>query len=199
MSLGGSVLPGQAAVAVSQEGSSCACRYSPDRQCPGLEGSCFLPFDQLCFLSRTLSFTIFLILFLAFFETPSSLTRTADVRYRSLPWEPPCGLTEAVELLCLLVFAADVSVKVRQAVGGTRMSTLLPPQGGGSGWLCCWGWAAQRALGAGEGLAFGRGDPQLHKRTHGLFSQSTLPSLKRRRCEVERQTAARGHLILASV
>ncbi|XP_013006303.1 two pore channel protein 2 isoform X1 [Cavia porcellus] len=66
-------------------------------------------YSNLC--QRTLSFTIFLILFLAFFETPSSLTRTADVRYRSLPWEPPCGLTEAVELLCLLVFAADVSVK----------------------------------------------------------------------------------------
>ncbi|XP_021541268.1 two pore calcium channel protein 2 [Neomonachus schauinslandi] len=58
-----------------------------------------------------LSFTIFLILFLAFIETPSSLTSTADVRYRSAPWDPPCGLTESVEVLCLLVFAADVSVK----------------------------------------------------------------------------------------
>ncbi|XP_013369590.1 PREDICTED: two pore calcium channel protein 2 isoform X3 [Chinchilla lanigera] len=66
-------------------------------------------YSNLC--QRTLSFTIFLILFLAFIETPSSLTRSADVRYRSLPWEPPCGLTEAVELLCLLVFVADVSVK----------------------------------------------------------------------------------------
>jgi two pore calcium channel protein 2 len=54
-----------------------------------------------------------LILALAFIETPSSFTRTADVRYRSLPWEPPCGLTEGVEALCLLVFLADVSVKVR--------------------------------------------------------------------------------------
>nr|XP_054367771.1 two pore channel protein 2 isoform X5 [Mirounga angustirostris] len=60
---------------------------------------------------RILSFTIFLILFLAFIETPSSLTSTADVRYRSAPWDPPCGLTESVEVLCLLVFAADVSVK----------------------------------------------------------------------------------------
>ncbi|XP_025734063.1 two pore channel protein 2 isoform X1 [Callorhinus ursinus] len=58
-----------------------------------------------------LSFTIFLILFLAFIETPSSLTSTADVRYRSAPWDPPCGLTESVEVLCLLVFVADVSVK----------------------------------------------------------------------------------------
>ncbi|XP_058925311.1 two pore channel protein 2 isoform X1 [Kogia breviceps] len=58
-----------------------------------------------------LSFTIFLILALAFVETPSSLTSTSDVRYRSAPWEPPCGLTEGIEALCLLVFAADVSVK----------------------------------------------------------------------------------------
>ncbi|XP_039091381.1 two pore calcium channel protein 2 isoform X2 [Hyaena hyaena] len=59
----------------------------------------------------TLSFTISLILLLAFIETPSSLTSTADVRYRSAPWDPPCGLTEGIELLCLLVFVADVSVK----------------------------------------------------------------------------------------
>ncbi|XP_007466035.1 PREDICTED: two pore calcium channel protein 2 [Lipotes vexillifer] len=58
-----------------------------------------------------LSFTTFLILALAFIETPSSLTSTSDVRYRPAPWEPPCGLTEGVEALCLLVFAADVSVK----------------------------------------------------------------------------------------
>ncbi|XP_047374996.1 two pore channel protein 2 isoform X1 [Sciurus carolinensis] len=60
---------------------------------------------------RALNLTIFLILALAFIETPSSFTRTADVRFRSLRWEPPCGLTEAVEGLCLLVFMADVTVK----------------------------------------------------------------------------------------
>uniref|UniRef100_A0A8C9P799 Two pore channel protein 2 n=1 Tax=Spermophilus dauricus TaxID=99837 RepID=A0A8C9P799_SPEDA len=60
---------------------------------------------------RILNFTIFCILALAFIETPCSLTKTADVRYRSLHWEPPCGLTEGVEGLCLLVFMADVSVK----------------------------------------------------------------------------------------
>ncbi|XP_058382176.1 two pore channel protein 2 isoform X1 [Diceros bicornis minor] len=58
-----------------------------------------------------LSLTIFLILSLAFIETPSSLTSTSDVRYRSAPWDPPCGLTEGVEVLCLLVFVADVTVK----------------------------------------------------------------------------------------
>ncbi|XP_058160999.1 two pore channel protein 2 isoform X2 [Dasypus novemcinctus] len=60
---------------------------------------------------RILGFAIFLILCLAFIETPSSFTSTSDVRYRAKPWEPPCGLTESVELLCLLVFVADVSVK----------------------------------------------------------------------------------------
>ncbi|KAJ7344580.1 hypothetical protein JRQ81_000530 [Phrynocephalus forsythii] len=55
--------------------------------------------------------TITLILALAFIETPSSLTITSDVRYRSEAWEPPCGLTESVELLCFLIFIADVSVK----------------------------------------------------------------------------------------
>ncbi|XP_037694629.1 two pore calcium channel protein 2 [Choloepus didactylus] len=60
---------------------------------------------------RILGFAIFLILCLAFVETPSSLTSTSDVRYRAKPWEPPCGLTESVELLCLLVFVADVTVK----------------------------------------------------------------------------------------
>ncbi|XP_024902062.1 two pore calcium channel protein 2 [Pteropus alecto] len=58
-----------------------------------------------------LSFVIFLILVLAFIETPSSLTSTSDVRYRSPPWDPPCGLTESIEGLCLLVFVADLSVK----------------------------------------------------------------------------------------
>ncbi|ELK24238.1 Two pore calcium channel protein 2 [Myotis davidii] len=58
-----------------------------------------------------LGFIIFLILFLAFIETPSSFTSTSDVRYRSQPWNPPCGLTESVEVVCLLGFATDLSVK----------------------------------------------------------------------------------------
>ncbi|KAM6158104.1 two pore channel protein 2 [Rhynchocyon petersi] len=63
------------------------------------------------FCQGVLSFTIFLILCLAFVETPSSLTMSSDVRYRTQAWEPPCGLTESVELLCLLVFVTDVSMK----------------------------------------------------------------------------------------
>uniref|UniRef100_A0A670IDP5 Two pore channel protein 2 n=1 Tax=Podarcis muralis TaxID=64176 RepID=A0A670IDP5_PODMU len=60
---------------------------------------------------RILIATITLILALAFIETPSSFTVTSDIRYRLKPWEPPCGLTESIELLCFLVFIADVSVK----------------------------------------------------------------------------------------
>uniref|UniRef100_A0A8C6ZQV5 Ion transport domain-containing protein n=1 Tax=Nothoprocta perdicaria TaxID=30464 RepID=A0A8C6ZQV5_NOTPE len=58
-----------------------------------------------------LGLTITVILALAFVETPSSLTVTSDVRYRLPPWDPPCGLTESIELLCFLVFVFDVSVK----------------------------------------------------------------------------------------
>ncbi|XP_028916058.1 two pore calcium channel protein 2 isoform X2 [Ornithorhynchus anatinus] len=60
---------------------------------------------------RISSFNIFLILALAFIETPSSLTVTSDVRYRRPPWEPPCGLTESFEMFCFLIFIADVSMK----------------------------------------------------------------------------------------
>ncbi|XP_053922706.1 two pore channel protein 2 isoform X1 [Cuculus canorus] len=58
-----------------------------------------------------LSLTITIILALAFIEKPSSLTVTSDVRYRLPAWNPPCGLTESIELLCFLVFMVDVSVK----------------------------------------------------------------------------------------
>ncbi|XP_009079303.1 PREDICTED: two pore calcium channel protein 2, partial [Acanthisitta chloris] len=67
------------------------------------------------YYSRTcqwiLSLTITIILALAFIEKPSSLTLTSDVRYRLPAWNPPCGLTESIELLCFLVFLVDVSVK----------------------------------------------------------------------------------------
>ncbi|NWU62061.1 TPC2 protein, partial [Pterocles burchelli] len=67
------------------------------------------------YYSRTcqwiLSLTITIILALAFVEKPSSLTITSDVRYRLPAWNPPCGLTESIELLCFLVFVVDVSVK----------------------------------------------------------------------------------------
>ncbi|XP_008104250.1 two pore channel protein 2 isoform X1 [Anolis carolinensis] len=66
-------------------------------------------YSEVC--QRILIVTITLILILAFIEKPSSLTVTSDVRYRSEAWEPPCGLTESIELLCFVVFIVDVSVK----------------------------------------------------------------------------------------
>uniref|UniRef100_A0A8C3XWL9 Two pore channel protein 2 n=1 Tax=Chelydra serpentina TaxID=8475 RepID=A0A8C3XWL9_CHESE len=66
-------------------------------------------YSKIC--QWVLSLTITLILALAFIETPSSLTITSDIRYRGTAWEPPCGLTESIELICFLVFIADVSVK----------------------------------------------------------------------------------------
>ncbi|XP_066043555.1 two pore channel protein 2 isoform X5 [Chamaea fasciata] len=67
------------------------------------------------YYSRTcqwiLSLIITVILALAFIEEPSSLTVTSDVRFRLPAWNPPCGLTESIELLCFLGFMVDVSVK----------------------------------------------------------------------------------------
>ncbi|XP_069595858.1 two pore channel protein 2 isoform X1 [Ranitomeya imitator] len=66
-------------------------------------------YSDLC--QWILNVTIFVNLALAFVETPSSLTLTSDVRYRKAAWEPPCGLTESVELITFLLFIADLSVK----------------------------------------------------------------------------------------
>uniref|UniRef100_A0A8C6ID18 Two pore channel protein 2 n=1 Tax=Mus spicilegus TaxID=10103 RepID=A0A8C6ID18_MUSSI len=76
-------------------------------------------YSNVC--QRVLGFIIFLILILAFVEVPSSFTKTADVRYRSQPWQPPCGLTETIEAFCLLAFLVDLSVKP------LRMRRLLRP------------------------------------------------------------------------
>ncbi|XP_067902634.1 two pore channel protein 2 isoform X2 [Heterodontus francisci] len=54
---------------------------------------------------------IFVILALAFFEKPSSLSVTSDLRFRHVFWEPPCGLTEGIEAFCLLLFIVDVVIK----------------------------------------------------------------------------------------
>ncbi|KAJ3594112.1 hypothetical protein NHX12_006444 [Muraenolepis orangiensis] len=58
-----------------------------------------------------LGLSIGVLLLLAFVEHPSSLSSTSDPRYRLPSWEPPCGLTEGIEALCLLVFALDLAVK----------------------------------------------------------------------------------------
>ncbi|CAK6970452.1 two pore channel protein 2 [Scomber scombrus] len=59
-----------------------------------------------------LGLNIAVLLLLAFVERPSSLSITSDPRYRhSSPWEPPCGLTESIEIVCLLIFSLDLAVK----------------------------------------------------------------------------------------
>ncbi|XP_030622297.1 two pore channel protein 2 [Chanos chanos] len=58
-----------------------------------------------------LGITIAVILALAFMERPSSLSRTSDLRVRIDRWEPPCGLTEAIEMVCLCIFTLDITVK----------------------------------------------------------------------------------------
>ncbi|XP_058485995.1 two pore channel protein 2 [Solea solea] len=58
-----------------------------------------------------LGLSIAVLLLLAFVERPSSLSLSSDPRYRSPPLEPPCGLTESFELLCLVIFTLDLIVK----------------------------------------------------------------------------------------
>ncbi|XP_077419200.1 two pore channel protein 2 isoform X2 [Vanacampus margaritifer] len=60
---------------------------------------------------RGLGLTIAVVLLLAFVERPSSLSISSDPRYRSPPWEPPCGFTETIEIVCLIVFTLDLAVK----------------------------------------------------------------------------------------
>ncbi|KAJ8247696.1 hypothetical protein GJAV_G00249220 [Gymnothorax javanicus] len=54
---------------------------------------------------------IAIILALAFIERPSSLTATSDLRYKQPHWEPVCGLTESIEIVCFMIFALDLTLK----------------------------------------------------------------------------------------
>uniref|UniRef100_A0A8P4KCG1 Two pore channel protein 2 n=1 Tax=Dicentrarchus labrax TaxID=13489 RepID=A0A8P4KCG1_DICLA len=58
-----------------------------------------------------LGLTIAVVLLLAFIERPSSLSVSSDPRHRSPTWEPPCGLTESIEMVCLIIFCLDLAVK----------------------------------------------------------------------------------------
>uniref|UniRef100_A0A8C8LR28 Ion transport domain-containing protein n=1 Tax=Oncorhynchus tshawytscha TaxID=74940 RepID=A0A8C8LR28_ONCTS len=58
-----------------------------------------------------LGLTIAVVLMLAFIERPSSFSYTSDPRFRPPPWEPPCGLTEGIEIVCLIIFAIDLTTK----------------------------------------------------------------------------------------
>ncbi|XP_060067784.1 two pore channel protein 2-like [Ylistrum balloti] len=55
---------------------------------------------------------ICIIHLLAFFEFPSSLTWTSDIRFRGERITLPCGITESIELVCLLLLLADVCIKI---------------------------------------------------------------------------------------
>lgn len=63
---------------------------------------------------RCLGLTIAVVLLLAFVERPSSLSLSSDPRLRSTHLIPPCGATESVELLCLIIFCLDLAVKVNR-------------------------------------------------------------------------------------
>ena len=56
-------------------------------------------------------FVITLLHILAFFEFPSSLSWTSDIRQEGRV-QLPCGLTEGIEFVCLVFLLGDVSVKV---------------------------------------------------------------------------------------
>ncbi|KAM4602402.1 two pore channel protein 2 [Polymixia lowei] len=58
-----------------------------------------------------LGMTIAVLLLLAFAERPSSFSYSSDPRYRGPSWEPPCGLTESIEMFCLIIFCLDLAVK----------------------------------------------------------------------------------------
>ncbi|PFX18288.1 Two pore calcium channel protein 2 [Stylophora pistillata] len=57
------------------------------------------------------TFIIFLYLMLAFVEKPSSLTLSSDPRFRGKRPDPPCGVTESLEIIFLLCFVFDLVVK----------------------------------------------------------------------------------------
>ncbi|XP_068594473.1 two pore channel protein 2 [Brachionichthys hirsutus] len=58
-----------------------------------------------------LSLTIAVVLLMAFVERPSSMSISSDLRLHSPTWEPPCGFTEAFEIVCLLIFCLDFTAK----------------------------------------------------------------------------------------
>jgi len=61
----------------------------------------------------TINIVIAVYLLLAFFEAPSSLHLNSDYRVRKNNMDPPCGVTEGIEFLCLFVFTLDILVQFR--------------------------------------------------------------------------------------
>ena len=53
---------------------------------------------------------VFINLMLSFFEYPSSMSLSSDYRFRDITWHLPelkCGVTEGIEIICLIVFLVD--------------------------------------------------------------------------------------------
>ncbi|CAH8581830.1 unnamed protein product [Schistosoma turkestanicum] len=69
--------------------------------------------SYLTFLHRASLVIMFL---LPFFEWPSSLTSSSDIRLKLKPPNPPCGITEGIEFLCLL-FISIQSILLSGAFG----------------------------------------------------------------------------------
>ena len=61
------------------------------------------------YIQWLLGFVIFVNLMLAFVEYPTSLTLSSDFRYKycNKTHEPPCGVTETIEFVCLVFFLVD--------------------------------------------------------------------------------------------
>ena len=74
-----------------------------------------------------LGLVVFVNLILAFFEYPTSMSITSDHRFRNFAWhlpQPACGVTEGIEIICLLVFLVDCIAKFHLL--GWRRSVLQP-------------------------------------------------------------------------
>jgi hypothetical protein len=67
------------------------------------------------YIQLLLNANIAVILLLAFFETPSSLSVTSDI---TMPpdqlkrFQFPCTFIESIDMVCLIIFAVDAFVKV---------------------------------------------------------------------------------------
>ena len=68
------------------------------------------------YIQWLLGLVVFVNLILAFFEYPTSMSATSDFRFRDIAWhlpQPACGVTEAIEIICLLVFLADCIIRLK--------------------------------------------------------------------------------------
>lgn len=70
------------------------------------------PCTSIFHCPRGFGLAIAVVLLLAFVERPSSLSISSDPRRHSPHWDPPCGVTESIELVCLIIFSLDLAVKV---------------------------------------------------------------------------------------